>query len=177
MHAEVAKLKQNTQEREQALAREGKQDPNGAAVDKSRQELEALKNQIAALTQRQDQAREQKARDEQVLAKQNDARTASAKVVRDYYDELNRHEVAAARSRWSNPPKGFDSLAKSIQWFKINDVKTEGLAQDGSFAEVYADVVGKRVDESDPQRWQGRVTVSNVDDSWKITKMNLNRIP
>src|SRR5262249_25163365 len=59
IRAQLAKLRQDQQTRENALAAESKKDTT-EQVAKAREELDGLNKEIAALTQRQEQAHEQK---------------------------------------------------------------------------------------------------------------------
>jgi hypothetical protein len=93
-------------------------------------------------------------------------------VVRQYYADLQRHDVEAARGKWQTPPPRLQDLVQQVDWYRIDDMKL--LRSAPSAAQVEIVVAGKRFNQ-EPEQWGGTIELARIAGAWKIAKMTLTK--
>lgn len=98
--------------------------------------------------------------------------TSPTEVVRQYYADLTRHDVEAARGKWKTPPPRLQDMVQQVDWYRVEDIRL--LQGETSAAQVEIVVTGKRLNQH-PERWGGTVDVEKMTDAWKIVTMHLTK--
>ncbi len=91
-------------------------------------------------------------------------------LVRQYYAALDRRDDKSAVALWKNPPKGLTTLAKNVDYFKVNEASFRSAESD--HASVWVDVIGKSVGAVEPEHWQGLVKLQSNAGKWGIVAMS-----
>ena len=96
------------------------------------------------------------------------------KVVREYYDALNRADANAAIKKWkplsSAQERRLLNIIKGIEWFRVNDAYLMSL--DDNTSKVFVDVTGKQK-ASGSERWTGSIELEKISGEWKISGISL----
>ena len=95
--------------------------------------------------------------------------------VNSYYEALDKGNVESALSKWKKPSSKIAKMVRNIDSFKVNNVKI--LYMNTNNANVWIDVTGKNIGESE-EHWQGLILLESVaTDDWRIIKFkDMNKL-
>lgn len=96
--------------------------------------------------------------------------TSPTEVVRQYYADLTRHDVEAAKGKWKTPPPRLQDMLQQVDWYRVDDLTL--LRSEATTGQVQVLVTGKRLNQ-EPEQWSGTIDVAQSAGAWKIVKMNL----
>jgi hypothetical protein len=93
-------------------------------------------------------------------------------VVHQYYADLNRHDVEAARGKWKTPPPRLQDMVQQVDWYRVENITL--IKEEPSAAQVEVVVIGKRLNQQ-PEQWHGTIALAQLAGTWKLVKMNLTK--
>lgn len=98
----------------------------------------------------------------------------AATVVKSYYQNLVKHRVASALTKWETTTKQLKNKLNATNIQSINRIKLLSCDEDAGVARVSVDV--SAITSCGRGKWRGTFTLNvNEDDDWKIVSRRLKR--
>jgi multidrug efflux pump subunit AcrA (membrane-fusion protein) len=143
-----------------------------AATQEQAARLAPLERELAAERERKAKAAAQVADTQAALDRDKTALREAERVVREYYEALNRRDFAAAKALYLNPGPRLETSFGFIDrpgLFTVNEIRSKEIAPDASLVVVGADLDAR----GGKERWRGTLKVSSESGTWKITRIDL----